>query len=175
MNLLQIIKEEIENFWNDEPSIADKYYEKKIGLQPNPQQQEKKITADLIGYVDKQFVEPLNPPVPVYKNPKSLDGFSNDTRGILLANGDLYLALNYNAFHDNILELLAENGLVSYQNKIDYGRRLPKDFIAVVRVGTTKTFNQSSIYDEFPEYYLKLFENSSARLPYNFEEFIYGD
>jgi hypothetical protein len=176
MNLLRIIKEEIENFYsdwhgNDEPSIADKYYEKQLGLQQNSQQQKEKINAELIGYVDKQMTSPLNPPVPVYKNPKTLDGFSNNTRGILLNNGDLYLAVTYNAFHDNILEMLSENGIISYKSKFDYGRRYPNEFIAVVRDGGTKTFTQSTAYDKFPNDYHEIFDVANERQPYQFKEY----
>ena len=175
MNLLQIIKEEIENFYsdwrgNDEPSIVDKYYEKKIGTQPNPQPTNK-INAELVGYVDKQMTSPLNPPVPIYKNPKSLEDFSKDTRGILLSNGDLYLATTFNAFHDNTLELLSEKGIISYASKYDYGRKYPDEFIAVVREGNSKTFTQSTAYDEFPNHYHEIFDVANKIQPYHFKEF----
>jgi len=169
-NIFQIIKEEIQNFYsdwqsNDEPSIADKYYEKK-GITTKPI--ETPINAELIGYVNKQINKLINP-VPVYKNPKNLNGFSNDTRGILMSNGDLYLAQNYMTLHDNILDLLAEHGIVSYGSKFGYAENYPKDFVAVVRVGNSNTFGQSTAYDVFPNYYIKIFDIAEEKQPFGFQ------
>ena len=75
---------------NNEPSIADDIYSKRYGIETK--EEDKPINAQLVGYVKKQGNRPLTPPVPVYKNPKNLEGFSEDTRGVLLNDGDLYLA-----------------------------------------------------------------------------------
>lgn len=174
LSILRIIKEELENFYsdwgrNDEPSIADRIYSKNQGIETDVQ--EKPINAELIGYVNKQADRPLNPPVPVYKNPRNLDGFSHDTRGILMDNGDLYLAQNFKALHDNILDLLAEKGIVSYASKFGYSEHYPKNFVAVVRAGPSKTFGQSSAYDYFPNEYIEIFENGEEKQPYGFQNY----
>ena len=173
LSLLQIIKEEIQDFlsnWqdSDEPSIADRIYAKNQGIET---QKKTVINAELIGYVDKQFNRPIYPVVPVYKNPGNLGGFYHDTRGILLSNGDLYLAQNYNAVHDNILDLLAEHGIVSYAAKFGYSKNYPDDFVAVVRAGNSNTFGQSSAYDDFPDYYEEIFNTGNRKQPVNFKSF----
>lgn len=172
--LLQIIKEEISNFasdWsmNDEPSIADKYYEKKgIAGQPTQTTQQKNpINAELIGYVDKQWTKSITP-IPVYKNPKTLNGFTNETRGILLSTGDLYLAQSYNALHDNILQMLSDKGIVPIAATYNYDKNYPEQFVAVQRTFNTNNFAQSMAYDEFPPHYLEIFEIGTQKQPYAF-------
>ena len=123
--LVRIIQEEVQNYfsdWNtyDEPSMLDKYYEKKIGISTDVPSKEPEIhtKGDLIGYVTMQWSKPLKKPILVFKNPQSLNGFTVDARGILLKNDDIYLAESYNALHDNILDLLAEKGIDSVSIKI---------------------------------------------------------
>lgn len=171
-NLLRIIKEEIQDYFSDwrgdeEPSIADKYYEKR-GIAPTKTEE---INAEVFGYVNKQYDKILNPPIPVYKNPKSLQGFKDNTRGILLSNGDLYLAQSYNALHDNILDMLADKGVISYASKYGYEQNYPKDFVAVVRAGNTKTFGQSSAYDDFPRHYITIFDVGNEIQPFTFHQY----
>lgn len=173
--LIQIIKEEIHDFysdWESEPSVLDKYGEKNLGIAPstnkNPDVQ---INGELIGYVDKQAYQKLDQPIPVYKNPKTLDGFSQNTRGILLPSGDLYVAQNYKALHDNILELLADKNIIDRGKIYNYGEYYPKDFVAVVRAGNSKTFGQSSAYDIFPNQYLEIFDNGDQKQPYYFQAY----
>jgi hypothetical protein len=174
LKLIELIKEEIQDFysdWQTEPSIADKYYERRLGITadvPTPE-----IRAELVGYVDKQFDKPINKPIPVYKNPKSLEGFTSDTRGILLRTGDLYLAQSYNALHDNILDLLSEKNIVPYGAKYGYAENFPKEFVAVVRAGNTKTFGQSSAYDYFPNHYIEIFDTGEEKQPYGFTHYAY--
>jgi hypothetical protein len=176
LSILQIIKEEVQNFYSDwsmsdEPSIADKIYSRNHGIDTDEVQ--RPINAELVGYVNKRADKPLNPPVPVYKNPKTLDGFTHDTRGILMSNGDLYLAQSYNALHDNILDLLAEKNIVSYASKFGYADNYPSNFVAVMRAGGSKTFGQSSAYDEFPMEYEEIFNNGEAKQPYGFKGYQY--
>ena len=174
--LVQIIKEEISNFttdWsmNDEPSLADRYYEKQgIDTQTQQQQQVNPIDAELVGYVDKQLQSPITP-VPVYKNPRTLDGFTKEARGILLSNGDLYLAQSYNAFHDNILPMLAAKGIVPHGATHNYDRNFPEEFVAVQRTFNTNNFSQSTAYDEFPPHYEEIFAIGRQKQPYTFKAF----
>jgi hypothetical protein len=167
-SILQIIKEEISNYYSDwQPSIADKYYEKQLGITTkNPQ--EVKIDAELIGYIDKQWKNPITP-IPVYKNPKNLNGFESNTRGVILNNGDFYLAISRNAMHDNMLDLLTEKGIIPYQSKFDYSTKYPEQFVAVQRASNTITFAQSMAYDNFPLYYEEIFDIANKKQPYHFK------
>lgn len=172
-SILQIICEEIQNFYSDwrgddEPSLADKYYEKR-GIRTSVQQAQIPINAEFIGYVDKQWQKSITP-VPVYKNPRSLEGFTNDTRGILLSNGDFYVAQSYNALHDNILEMLAEKGIVPLASTFHYDQKYPEAFVAVQRASSTKVFGQSMAYDMFPPHYQEIFDTGNQNQPYVFKE-----
>lgn len=173
-SLIQIINEVIQDFYNDwspndEPSIADKYFANKIGVETKPQlQQQESINAQLIGYVTKRYNKPINPAVSVYKNPKNLQGFSNNTRGIILINGDFYVATTPEALHDDILDLLAEHGIVPLGSTLNYGDRLPEEFVAVQRAGNTNRFGASTAYSVFPNYYITIFDNANQKQPYEF-------
>lgn len=172
--LLQIIKEELEDFYDysDEQGMADRYFEKNYGTQTTTAiTPEVKINAELIGYVDKQWLTPLKVPIPLYKNPKSLEGFGVACRGVLLNNGDFYVTPSAGAMHENILHVLAENGIIQYAKSYNYGFALPEEFIAVQRVGNTNAFSQSSAYDKFPEYYQEIFKIGTQKQPYRFEAY----
>ena len=170
-SILQIINEEIQDFYSDwrgddEPSLADKYYEKRGIATPK---QQNVINDKPIGYVDKQWQTPITP-IPVYKNPKNLEGFTNETRGVLLSNGDFYVAQSYNALHDNILEMLASKGIVPLASTFHYDQKYPEEFVAVQRASNTKVFGQSMGYDMFPPYYQEIFTTGNQVQPYVFKE-----
>lgn len=173
-SLLQIIKEEISNFYSNsyianEPSIADKYYEKNLGIMASTNYQQKnQIDGEFVGYVTKQWKNPITP-IPVYKNPKNLNDFTKEARGILLKNGDLFLAQSFNALHDNLLELLANKGVVPLASIYDYDKNYPEEFVAVQRTFTTNNFIQSMAYDEFPPHYQIIFDTGNKRQPYTFK------
>jgi hypothetical protein len=173
-SVLQIIKEEISNFYSDwqigdNSSMADKYYEKNLGISTK-KPQESKIDAELIGYVTKLVNTPLKKPISIYKNPKNLNDFENDARGVLLNNGDLYLATSRSALHDNMLDLLTEKGIIPYQSKFDYSIKYPEQFVAVQRALNSTTFAQSSAYNTFPLYYEEIFDIANKKQPYHFKE-----
>jgi len=174
-SVLQIICEEISNYFsdwqsNDEPSLADKYYEKNLGITPTTLKPETNASSDFIGYVDKMGNSPIKP-IPVYKNPKNLDNFTSQARGILLSNGDLYLAQSYNALHDNILDLLSEKGIIPYSSKLNYDKEFPEQFVEVQRIFKTNKFAQSMAYDEFPPHYLEIFDMGNKKQPFEFKPF----
>jgi hypothetical protein len=170
-SIFNLIKEELQDYysdWGTESSLGDKIFAKNQGQAI----QEPQISnAELIGYVDKRGLEDISPPIPVYKNPKTLEGFSNDTRGILMDTGDLYVAQNYNALHANILDLLAEKNIIPYSSKFGYDYNYPANFIAVVRIGRSNTFGQSSAYDYFPNHYIQIFDNGEKAQPYGFQSY----
>lgn len=172
-SILQIIKEEISNFYSDwetgdNSSIADKYYEKNLGISAK-KPEESKIDGELIGYVTKLVNMPLKKPFSVYKNPKNLNGFENDARGVLLNIGDFYLATSRSALHDNMLDLLTEKGIIPYQSKFEYSTKYPEQFIAVQRALGSTTFAQSAAYDDFPQYYEEIFNMANKKQPYHFK------
>jgi hypothetical protein len=170
--LLQIIKEEISNFtsdWsmNDEPSLADRYYDNK-GITTKEPQQQNTIDAELVGYVVKQWTKSIAP-IPVYKNPRTLNGFTKECRGILLSTGDFYVGQSYNALHDNLLQMLADKGIVPLASIYNYDKNYPEQFVAVQRTFTTNNFGQSMAYDEFPPHYMEIFEIGTQKQPYTFK------
>lgn len=167
--IIQIIKEEISGFYNDwdmndEPSIADRYYEKKLGITTPPKG---KVDAEEIGYVTTMWGKKIDSPIPVYKNPKSLDGFERYCRGILLNNGDLYLANSDKAMHDDILKMLAGIGLIPLGKTYNYSTEYPEEFVAVQK-NFDNSFTQSMAYDDFPVYYAQMFDDANRKHPYKF-------
>jgi hypothetical protein len=169
--ILQLIKEELENWFDDEPSMADKYYEKNVMPQPTMPKSDVPIDAELVGYVDKSWTQQLKTPIPVYKNPKNLNGFGTEARGVLLNNGEFYLSISASAMHDNILDMLAEKGILPLGKTHYYATMYPEEFVAVQRNFNTNTFSQSSAYDEFPPYYEEIFRLASQKHPYKFKAF----
>jgi hypothetical protein len=170
-SVLQIIKEEISNFYSDwqmsdEPSVTDTYYEKNLGI--DSKKSEIKINAEVIGYANKQWDKPINPPVPIYKNPMSLEGFGREARGIIFNNGDFYLAQTTQPAHETILKLLSELGVVSYATTFNYFSEYPEEFIAVMRAFDSNTFTQSTAYDDFPIYYQAIFDMANEKYPFKF-------
>lgn len=174
-NIIQIIKEEVERWFDNEPSLLDKYYEKKFGTtSPQPKQQYNPndiSKGTLVGYLDKTWSEKLKYPIPVYKNPKDLSGFGVNARGVLLENGDLFLGKTQEAMHWNILQLLVKLGYLSASvSTASYGDKLPEEFITVIRVGNSNYFSQSGAYDEFPIYYDIMFDEANKKHSYKFKE-----
>jgi len=180
LSILQIIKEEVENFFNDtqpngQQGMADNYYDKFVGTSTQKPQTtgQPKISGELVGYVDKQWNTPLEIPIPVYKNPTNLIGFGNGVKGVLLYNSDLYLGSDANALHKNILELLSKSGIIPYNKLSNYNTNLPKEFVAVTRVMHTNNFSDSSEYSgvQFPEYYAQIFNLANQKQPFKFMPF----
>lgn len=167
--IIQIIKEEISGFYNDwdmndEPSIADRYYEKKLGITTLPKG---KIDAEKVGYVTTMWGKKIDTPIPVYKNPKSLDGFEKYCRGVLLNNGDLYLANSDKTMHDDLLKMLAEKGLIPLGKTYNYSTEYPEEFVAVEK-NFDNSFTQSTAYNDFPIYYAQMFDDANRKHPYKF-------
>jgi hypothetical protein len=162
--LIRIIKEEVENFFNSEPSIADKIYQDK-GIIPK---QPEKIRGDVIGYVSTAWGIPFQrnqQPIPIVKNPKDLMDYDPMARGILVANGDLYLAQSEDALHYDIASLLAKQGIIPWNSvSKDYGDLMPREYVAVIRVMGTNRFTQTpNAYKELPEYYLEMFSAANGK------------
>ena len=175
-SVFQVIKEEVQNFFSDwqmgdEPSIADKYYEKYHGIDAgDPNKEAKQVDAEVIGYVTTDWGRrKLETAIPIYKNPRSLESISKTARGILMQNGDFYVAKTYYGAHEIILEELAKKGIVPQGLDTDYMHELPDEFIAVQRNESTNVFVQSDAYRQFPEKYQQIFNNANRLHPYKFE------
>ncbi len=167
--LLQIINEEVGNYFSDwqveEPGIADKYYEKNLGIS---KEADVSIDAELVGYINNENGKPLKRPIPVYKNPKNLNGFSNDARGVILNNGDFYLSQSHDSMHTGILKLLADHNIIPEQAIQHYSDLFPKEFVAVVRHYGKDEFLQSEAYDVFPNQYQRIFDLANQKQPFKF-------
>jgi len=176
--LLQIIKEEVENWFDDDDqSMLNAYNDKFMSTQAPPQPTaptqapQVQMDGELIGYVTKEWSKTLPVPIPIYKNPKSLNGVGVEARGALLSNGDFYLTPSANAMHDNILTVLGEKGIIPYARVYHYYEGYPEEFVAVLRVAKTNTFAQSAAYDEFPEHYQEIFKIGEQKHPFQFRAF----
>jgi hypothetical protein len=167
--LLEIIKEEVQDYFsdwsmNDEPSLADKYYEKNLGIMAQPPAQH--IDGEYFGTLRTIWGKPIEKPINVYKNPKTLTGFGSTTRGVLVSNGDLYVAETTDGMHSDILELLADKGVIPHESVTsDYDSRLPKEYITIIRTATTNQFAQSPGYEAFPDYYVRMFDLANRKHP----------
>ena len=173
--LLQIINEELENFYDydQEQNMVDKYLEKYTTV-PATMSPNIKIDDEIVGYVFRSMSGKLKEPIPIYKNPKNLNGFSSNARGILLNNGDFCLAPTP-VLHDFLLETLGEKGVIPYGKAYDYNIEYPEEFIAVIRIGSANKFGQSSAYNEFPEYYQEIFDLANKIQPFEFVNHSYID
>jgi len=171
LTVLQIINEEINTWFNDyDQNTLDAYSDKFLGSQNSSQPtQQIQIDGELIGYVTKEWARQLPTPIPIYKNPKSLNGVGIGARGVLLNNGDFYLTPSANAMHDNILTVLSEKGIIPHAKAYQYYNNYPEEFIAVQRVFRTNTFSQSASYDKFPQHYEEIFRLGNQKHPYQFK------
>jgi len=177
--LIRIINEEIQaltEFWDeDQPhSWVDKIHQDKgmMTSPNNPQEEQPKLSGELIGHVTKAWTAPLKQPVAIYKNPRNLTGFPNMARGVLIENGDVFIGQTEDSLHYNILELLAKEGIIPYSSVVpNYGQTMPEEYITVIRMMGSNKFTQSpDAYEEFPEYYIQMFELANTMHPYKFVE-----
>jgi len=178
MGFKKIIREEIKSFINefygdDEPSIADKYYEKNLGIRNKEKKREQSPSdGELIGAIEKSLSgAPFKDPQLVYKNPINLSGFDYHARGILTQNGDLFLLKGDNALHDDMLRFLIEKGIIRNGVSLDYPKDYPEEYVAVERFGLENVFVPSSLYASFPSYYVELFEKATNKHSYKFKKY----
>ena len=174
--LLQIIKEEIENWFGDDQNVLDAYSDKFMStnapptaVAPAQQKQQPKLDGELVGYVTKEWSRQLPVPIPIFLNPRSLTGAEAGARGVLLGNGAFYLTPKANAMHDNILAALGELGVIPIGKTYQYYNNYPEEFVAVERIFNTNSFGQSSAYDKFPEFYQEIFNIGNQKQPFQFK------
>lgn len=170
-------KKFIKEYFDDEESLLDKIFNKRFNKAPETTKPKTDPSmGELIGYIYKNKYTQLKQPIGVYKNPKSLNYFGNDTRAILTNKMDLYVATSYEALHSLILELLVEKNILSYGSTLNYMEELPEEFMAIRRAGGTNTFGQGRYVSDmeeynvkFPRYYFMMFEQANNKFPYNFK------
>lgn len=177
LKLLQIIKEEVQNWFDDEDqstldTFSDKYLTTHApATAPSTAPSQPKTDGELIGYVTREWSRQLPVPIPIYKNPENLIGIGINARGVLLNNGDFYLTPSASAMHINIISVLGEKGIISSAKADHYNKNFPKEFITVQRVAKTDTFSQSASYDKFPENYQEIFKIGTQKQPFRFIAF----
>ncbi len=90
----------------------------------------------------------------IIKNPKSLENFGSNVRGVITKNGDLYLETYSNAIHHDIIKKLFEKGLIKTEFTKKWTRKTPEEngFLTVQRKGNTNTIavgeSNKIVYDE---------------------------
>ena len=174
MSLHNLIAEELQSFVQeyfdyDEESLIDKYHAAR-GIHTQPPKEG--IDGEFIGNITYSWDRKLKEPIPLYKNPRNLNGFTKETRGILLQNGDVYLAAHTDALHDNILILLSSKGIVSKAATFEWYRNFPEEFVAIQQLGNTNIFTSSVSYDGFPktpDVYIEHFDNANNKHSYKFK------
>lgn len=176
--ILQIIIEEVQDFYNrswdrseEEPSIADRIYARQGIIPPPKNQPTTQISGEKVGDVINSFSQSqsANKVVPLFKNPQNLRGYDDSVRGVILNNGEFYLAMNRGLLHEDILEFLSKRGIVPYAKTYHYWKDFPEEFVAVVRLGNSNNFYQSTAYEGFPPYYQQMFDEATQKYPFTFK------
>jgi len=168
--LLQIINEEVQQWFDDEPSLADRIYQNRgiIASPPRPQVQGD-VSGELFGYLTKTWAGGrYNEPVPIYKNPRNLRGYDPIVRGVLVSNGDVYISKFGDGLHYDIIHLLAKEGVIPMSAVVpNYTQTMPEEYITIIRMGSNR-FTQSDGYYDFPPYYEEMFEVANSSQPFQF-------
>jgi len=144
--------------------VADKYASRLFGI---PDEEEEFNKQYLIQKYGKPAAKVKN--VPIYKNPKSLDGFDKGVRGIVTENGDLYLAFSQEGpIHQTIINALKSVGVITGKTGgwEDVDNFNEFDFITIQRVwgkekfaiGESYTLPKPKMDPEGRSKALKLFE-----------------
>jgi len=104
--------------------VGDKYADKKFNIADPDEEfergysQHKLKTSGVKG--DKPFAIisgkfAKDKSFPLFKNPKSMNGFPGGCRGVIMDNGDLYVVADAKSIiHTDILETLSDKGIVTY-------------------------------------------------------------
>ena len=176
MGIIDIINEELKNWFDDEPSVVDTYYDNKLNIHTSkPINTEVDYSGEIIGYINYQWNDKLPTPIPLVKNPTTLKGFDANCRGILLENGDVYISPTIEGFHDNILDLLYRKYKLNTNFAFSqYYETYPEEFIAVVRNQNTNYFTYQNTYqflyddEQPPLYYQELmgYANTKSNLTF---------
>jgi hypothetical protein len=89
--------------------VADKYMTQHFGIADPDEEFDKQYFIQKYG---KPITKVKN--VPIYKNPKTLEGFDKGVRGVVMNNGDLYLAFSQEGpIHQTIINALKSVGVIT--------------------------------------------------------------
>jgi len=155
--IVNIIKEEIQNLSNE--GVGDKYLEKKIGIPDINTQNTKDLRQQAIEQQEDVIYTDGN--WKLIKNPRSLENFEPSVRGVIDAQGNLYLENIQLKIHHDILKILIEkNRLSNYVFKKNWNTFLPNEigFLTVQRYNNGAIaigHSNKLIYDpeDFQKYY----------------------
>lgn len=124
--------------------VADKYAEKEFHIpqeyekfeKTHSQEEIKQSGAEEIGIITQSMIgnKPLRIPVKVFKNPKSFKNFGIGVRGVIMQNGDLYLASSADVIHYDILALMEEKNIIPDGAGKGWEDMNKRDFLTVQRV-----------------------------------------
>lgn len=167
-NIIEIIKEEINThiseFYDEESSVLDTYTQKKLGM--GTVKDVRKYNGELIGtithspwFANRKYKDPCH----IFKNPKTVKEFPYEARGVLLKNADFYLATNIEVLHNDILLFLVKKNILPRGTSFIYLDH-PDDYVAVEKYKNENIFLPSTLYDEIPKKYLKIFENANMKI-----------
>jgi hypothetical protein len=160
-NILKLINESLIQYFRQNNDDEDDNY--------NYSSNKDIIDGEMIGNITVINGLKLKEPIPVYKNPKSLRGFGSEVRAILTSDLNIYVAKTYAVLHDTLIKFLADKYIVPVDSEFTYYRLYPKEFVAIQRNEHTNSFNQSSSYDDFPDYYLEYFDLANKKFNYGFK------
>jgi hypothetical protein len=113
MKIVDIIKEEVNNFLSNE-GVADKYAERQFHIEdPNAEMDRiamSGIKDTSMGELMGNFMVHGGVQINIYKNPKKLDNFDENVRAISSHKGNLYVAQNNGAYyHREIASILNDS------------------------------------------------------------------
>lgn len=154
---LNILKEELDNWFdNNEPSLADNIYNQKYGINADNNTEEADNAYSQGQYIGSTTNSYNTTKVKIFLNPLSLHKFQTRCRGVVMDNGDLYLANTPNLTHYNIIDFLSEKKILADNMKQWYYRIVPTNFVAVVRNYSLDEFFESESYYHNPEIFQRI-------------------
>jgi len=127
--------------------VGDKYAEQEFNI-PDELSNYVLPNADFIGIITHDYIgNKLKKVTKIYCNPASLDDFVPFVRGIILKNGDLYVANSNEVIHIDIVNFLIKNNIIDgpstindleefMSNEYEY----PKVFIGIQRLARKNIF-----------------------------------
>lgn len=166
MNVNHLINEEIKRimkeFYGEEESITDKWYEKRLGIYREKKREDDDVDGEYVGSTNKDVLgKQYRKPIAIYKNPKRIKNIGYNARGVILENGDFFIAKSAEALHDDIIAFLIEKRFLPHTTDKNYTINMPKEYVCVERNRFDSVFTPAYFYVDFPSYYEKIFERAN--------------
>lgn len=170
MKIKHLVSDEIINFlyenYDSEQGVnLDKYFNQRHP-RGSGEASNNDLNGDFVGEIQFFFPNQSNKPFKVYKNPMTLKGYDDDCRGVLLANGTLFVVDNADVAHRAIIKFLEKRNVIPSDGYADdYADVFPQEFICVQRWSSNNVMVLSSAYrrDRIPELYKEIMTNASKR------------